>query len=796
MFKTHLKLALRNLRKYPVFSLINLGGLSVGIAASFILLIYSQRELSCDHHFRDADKIYRIGTDFFNMGGFAKSQPMLRDLLQTSCKDVQYATSLDASSEDIPVRVSMQERAFTGISPYFIDSSFFKVFSYEVQAGNIPQKGLSPNEAILSAANARKIFQGEDPIGKSLLIGKGNAPYKVIAVLKENVEKSHLDPQLLLPQAWDRTDPAPLSWNNAALYNYVKLKEGGSKTGLDHWLDHLLQKIVYPASGALISFAQWKQTDAAVKFISQPLETIYFHSDLKFELSPGGNLTQVKLLSAISIFLILLAIINYVNLVTARSSVRSKEIGLKKTFGASRSHLAAQIIFESLLFSILAMLLSCGLIQVILFGYQSSTGASLTGPIPLIASHYIGLLLFSLIVGVIAGAYPAFYLTAFRPFLAIRPLSGQPGKNNSGLRNALVLVQFTIAAALIFVSFVIYGQLQYMKNKDKGFRGEGVILVENAGDLKDQAPAFQHLIEQQSQVVSTSFCNRTPAGKSIWMYTYRTPSMKNDLPLQTFPVDDQYISTLEMHLTNGRNFRKDLITDTNSLILNESAVAALGLFDPVGATINGSEKVIGVVKDFNYTSLREKIGPVILRYTPQGNALAIKVRGGHTAAFLDWLNNAGKKFMPAGTPLTISFLDDNFRQLAAKEQLLGKAITFFTVLAIFLATLGLIGLTLFTIERRTKEIGIRKVLGAGLGDILGLLSKDFIRLAILASLIAFPLSWWLVRRWLDDFAYRISINIGIFFITLSIIVMIAFAVIGLLTLRTAGADPVKNLRTE
>jgi putative ABC transport system permease protein len=795
MFKTHLRLALRNLRKYPVFSLINLGGLSVGIAASFILLIYSQRELSCDDHFRDADKIYRIGTDFFDMGGFAKSQPMLRDLLQTSCKDVLYATALNGSSEDIPVRVSMQDRAFTGFSPYFIDSSFFKVFSYEAQAGVLPQNGLSPNEAILSAANARKIFPGEDPIGKTLLVGKGNAPYKVIAVLKENGEKSHLDPALLLPQAWDRTDPAPLSWNNASLYNYVKLKEQGSKAGLDSWLDRLLQKVVYPSSGALISFAQWKQTDAAVKFITQPLKTIYFHSDLKFELSPGGNLTQVKLLSAISIFLILLAIINYINLVTARSSIRSKEIGVKKTFGASRSHLAGEIILESLLFSTLAMFLSCGLIQVILFGYQSSTGASLTGPIPLITGHYAGLLLFSLAVGLIAGAYPAFYLTSFRPLLAIHPGKNKPEKNSPGLRNTLVLMQFVIAAALIFVSFVIYGQLKYMKNKDKGFRGEGVILVENAGDLQDQVAAFQHLVEQQSQVISTSFCNRTPAGKSIWMYTYRTPAMKKDLPLQTFPVDDQYISTLEIHLTNGRNFQKHLITDTNSLILNESAVAALGLFDPVGATINGNQKVIGVIKDFNYASLREKISPVVLRYIPQGNELAIKIRGGHTAAFLDWLKSTGKKFMP-DTPLTISFLDDNFRRLAAKEQLLGNAITFFTALAIFLATLGLVGLTLFTIERRTKEIGIRKVLGARLSDILRLLSKDFIRLAILASLIALPLSWWLVHRWLDNFAYRISINVGIFFITLSIVVLIAFSVIGLLTLRTAGANPVKSLRTE
>jgi len=795
MIKTHLKLALRNLRKYPVFSLINLGGLSVGIAASFILLIYSQRELSCDRHFQGSDKIYRIGTDFFNMGGFAKSQLMLRDLIQLSCKDVQYTTSLDRAYEDIPVRTSAQERAFTGVYPYYIDSGFFKVFSYQAVAGRIPLEGLSPNETILTATYARKLFPGQDPIGKTILIGKENTPFTVVAVLAEGFEKSHLDPQLLLPLTPDKTIPAPVSWNSASIYNYVKLKQGGTQAGLEQWLNRLLEKIVYPASGAVSSFKQWQQGGMAVKFITQPLNTIYFHSDLKFELSPGGNLTQVNLLGAISIFLILLAIINYVNLVTARSSIRSKEIGVKKTFGASRSHLIGQIISESLLFSTLSMVLACGLIQVILFFYQSATGTPLTGPIPLITSHYAGLLLFSLLVGIIAGTYPAFYLTASKPLWTSRPLAAPAHKSHPRLRNTLVLVQFIIAASLIFVSFVIYGQLQYMKNKDKGFRGEGVLLIENAGALNFRAAAFQHSIEQQSQVVSTSFCNRTPAGKSIWMYTYRTPAMKEDMTLQTFPVDDQYISTLQIQLTNGRNFNKNLITDTNSLILNESAVAALGLFDPIGATINGSEKVIGVVRDFNYASLREKIGPAILRYSPQGTALAIRIRGGHTAAFLDWLHAEGKKFMPA-EPLTISFLDDNFKRLSAKEELLGNAITFFTALAILLATLGLIGLTLFTIERRTKEIGVRKALGAGVTDIIQLISKDFIRLTAIASLIAFPLSWWLVHRWLDNFAYRVPINIGIFFMTESIIVGIAFSVISLITLRTALVNPIKSLRTE
>ncbi len=781
--KTYIKIALRNLRKYPVFSLINLGGLSVGIAASFILLVYSERELSTDSGFRDADRIARIGTDFFNMGGFAASQPMLRDVLQFACKDIASATTFDKAYEDIPVRLSTDERAYTGIHPYYVDTAFFKVFSYSTAAGAIPAKGLAPGEVVLSESNARRFFNHQDPIGKTLLIGKENTPCKVIAVLKENFERSHLDAQLLLPMTTARLAGYPTVWPSSSVYNYIKLKPAGSLAGVKTTLDRLLKKVV-PASESYMN----------IKFIIQPLRDIYFHSDLKMELTPGGNLTQVKLLSAIGLFLILLAIINYVNLVTARSSTRNKEIGVKKTFGASRRQLAGQIIMESLFFSLLAMLLSIGLIRVIGLLYHFATGASLTGALPLMIKHYGWLLLFSLAVGLLAGLYPAFYLTALKPILSLRPYTNKPGNTNLKIRNILVLVQFSIAAALVFASFVVHSQLQYINGKDKGLRTEGVLLIDNLNGLHNPE-AFRRLVEQQSQVVSTSFCNRTPAGKSIVMATFRTAAMKENMTLQIFPVDDEYLTTMGIRLSGGRNFDRRLITDTNALILNESAVAALGLFNPIGTTLNGSQRIIGVVKDFNYMSFREKIAPTILRYTPGGNTLAVRIRGGHTAAFIEWLQTAGKKFMPE-EPLAVSFLDDNFRQLAAKDKLLGDAVSFFTVLAIILSILGLTGLTLFTIERRTREIGIRKVLGATIPDILTLVSKDFVRLTFLASGIALPLSWWLVHRWLENFAYRVSISVWIFFFTESVLLLIALSVIGVLTLKAAMVNPVRSLRTE
>jgi putative ABC transport system permease protein len=790
-----LKPALRHLRKYPAFSLINLGGLSIGIAASFVLLVYTQRELSTDRHFRDADHIVRIGTDFYQMGPFAVSQPMLRDLSIASCKDVRDATAIESSGET-PIRTSTADRAFTGITPYYIDSSFFHVFSYETATGFIPPNGPAPGEAILSATQAVKFFGKTDPIGKTIYIGKDMTPAKVIGVLKESFAKSHLDPQVLLHR-----DPSPDAgsaiWTSCSLYNYVRLKPLGTIAGLNTWLERVREKLAYPSSGTTKPYSQWKTSGEAVSFITQPLTDIYFHSELKFDLTPGGNLTQVRLLSAISLLLIALAVINYINLVTARSSIRAKEIGLKKTFGAHRLRLVIQMLKESILFSIFAMAVACGLIQVILFGYSSLTGSALTGPIPFLSANYIWLLLFSIAVGLVAGIYPAIYLTGFRPGLIVRSTSGT-GRNRPILRNTLVTLQFAIAIGLLFVSFVVYSQLEYMRTKDKGFRSDGVVVIQNAGELKDRLDAFRQLIDQQSQVASTSLCSRIPAGNSIIMGSYKTSDMQQPLFIQEFPVDERYISTLGLHLDDGRNFSKGLLSDTNSLILNESAVAALGLFHPVGSVINGSQHVIGVVKNFNFASLHEKVHPALLKFYREGGNLTnivIRLRGGHPADFLAWLNRTGQEFLP-DTRLDISFIDDNFRRLAEKERLLGQAINFFTALAILLATLGLIGLTLFTIERRTKEIGIRKVLGADRIGILKLISGDFIRLAIIASAIALPVAGWLVSRWLDNFAYRVSISVGTAILTVGMIGAIALGVITLLTLRALIANPVKNLRTE
>ena len=787
-----LKTVLRQLRKYPTFSLINIGGLAIGIAASFVLLIYTQRELTVDHQFRDADRIARICTDFYHMGPFAFSQPMMRNVIRATCKDVEDATAITWNT-GLDVRTSLNDRAFTSNESYNIDSSFFHIFSYEAGTGAIPAHGLAPGEAILTAAKAHQFFGSQDCIGKTLYIGKENAPYTVVAVLTETTGQSHFFPQIFLPRKADSAESSA-NWASCLYFNYVKLKPGGSITGLESWLAQLRRKVIYPTVGTTQTWDVWNTASNTITFLVQPLESIHFDNRAMFGFSAGGNLIQVHLLGSVAILLILLAIINYINLITARSSIRAKEMGLKKTFGAVRITLITQIVRESMIFSGLAMLIACGLIQVILFTYQYVTGAELTGPIPFLSANYLYLIAFSLGVGILAGIYPAFYLTGERNRLTIR--SSGTGRERAGIRNVLVTLQFVIATGLVFVSFIVYSQLHFMKNKDKGFASQGLVIINNTEELKDHAEAFRQLVAQQAAVVSTSFSNRIPAGNSISMGTYEMPKTKKWISIQEFGADDNFLNTMGMHLLSGRNFERNLLSDTNALILNESAVAALGLFNPLGEVINGSERVIGVVKDFNYASMREKIAPAILRFKPTANGtLAIRLRGGNTAAFIDWLQTTGRKFNP-DTKLDIGFLDDTFAHLADKERRLGNAISFFTILAIILAVLGLIGLTLFTIERRTKEIGIRRVLGATDRNILALVSGNFIRLAAIASAIALPLSWWLINRWLDNYAYRVAISAWPFLETLVLILAIAFAVIGVLTVKAITANPVKSLRNE
>ncbi len=784
-----IKIAVRNFFKYPLYSFLNLAGLSLGIASSFVILTYVHRQLTYEDQFKDADHIYRVSTDFYNMGGFAKSQSILHHSLSHEFKDVEKATKLDRAWE--PQKIFVGNTMYAEAGAYYIDSSFFHVFDYAFKEGS--PRALSQNEVILSEALAKKYFGSEPASGKIIEVGKEKKQFSVAGVFHENeIYQSHLKPSLFFSiySYPNLNDP---NWHSAAVYNYVKLKPLASASSLEAGLNNVLKAEVFPTTGFDGSFDQWKVSNSAVKFFVMPLKDIYLHSNFKFEVTPGGNLALVKILALIGIFIIFIAAINYVNLTTARSSLRTKEVGVKKTLGAGRSKLVQQFLGESVFFSLLAMVLALLLAQLLLRIFSGITAGQLPTSI---FSHWLyiaAFILFSLLIGLIAGIYPAVYLSASK---TLSVLKGQRSiKKDSGLRTGLVVFQFTIAIFLVIGSVVVFQQFQYMMHKDPGFSREGILVVDNFAYLGKNGPVFKKEIERQSDVISASSNTRLPAGNSVWMYTYRTAEMDHDVTLQTFPCDDQYITTLGLHLTAGRNFSPFTDADSTAAIINEAAVKDLGLKNPIGAEINPGLKVIGVIRDFNYQSLKEAVTPEVLRFFPEGGLLAIKIRGNDIASFISSMQNTWKQFEKE-EPMQYSFLDDDFKQLMIKESTMSKVIAFFTLLAIVIACLGLFGLASFTAEQRTKEIGIRKVLGASVTAIISLLTKDFVKPIFIAMVIAFPVSWWASNKWLQDYAYRIIIEWWVFVLAAITSLIIAWITVSFQAIKVAIANPVKSLRAE
>ena len=789
MLKNHLKLTWRTLAKSPIFALLNVGGLALGIAAAFVLGLYVRQELTYDQHVEDSDRIYRIATDFFDMGGFANSQQQLLDVLPREAPIVEQATRLRGGSQPLPVVVDAQ--VFEEPNYLFVDSTFFPMFSYRFLAGDPETVMYRPDEVVLSEDLAAKYFGDAPALGRTLLVGKDKKAYHVSAVVEAPPGKTHLPADLWLPLKLEEPDAY---WTNVAYYNYVKLREGGTRADLERALDQVLHQHAYPASGFAGSFEEWRATPQAVHFFVQPLTDIYLHSDLRFELAPGGNPTQVYVLGVIGVLILLIAGMNYVNLTTARSSTRAREIGVRKTLGAGQPALVRQFLAETVALSVLAMLVAAVLAEGMLVAFTFITGDVLVESIFGSGWALPALLGSSILVGLAAGLYPAFYLSGFRP---ARILKGEwTPRGNRRLRGALVVVQFAIAIALLIGSLAIYRQLDFMLHTDKGFEHEGVLLIENLEVLEDQKEAFRQQLEQLPQVERTSIARRIPTGPGVAMYTYQTPEMEASTTIQTFAGDEDYIPTLGMRLVAGRTFSGDLASDSSAAILNEAAVRALGLGDdPIGKLVNDEQRVIGVVSDFHFQSLRQKIEPVVLIYSATGDELAVKLRGQRIGDVLDRLPALWQEFAP-DDPMHYAFLDDNVARLARKERTLSKAVAFFTLLSVLIACMGLFGLAAFATVQRTKEIGVRKVLGASAASLVGLLSMDFLKLVGLAFAVAAPVAYLATRRWLDGFAYRIELSWSTFLMAGLTALGVALLTVSYHAIRAALADPVDALRSE
>jgi len=792
LLQNYFKVAFRNLWRNKAYSFITIGGLAIGIACSLVIFLFVYGEWSYDKGFTKADRIYRIGISFFNIGQFANGPEELLDVLPKEFNGIETATRI-RNERDVPLTV--KDQAFNEHSVYYTDSAYFKIFNYAFLGGDPGKVLVHPNEAVVTRKLAVKLFGRIDVVGEIIGIGKKNDPFTITGVVKELGFNSHLKTELWLSN--QRLITGEPAWSSAAFYNYVLLKEKNTEMDLRHALDLLFEHHVYPESGKPMGFKtleDYRKNDMSIKFYVHKLSDIYLQSKLNFEISPGGNEANIYIFSAVSVFIVILAAVNFVNLTTARAARRAKEVGIRKAMGTLRSKLVGQFLLESITTSLLSMLLALLLAEIFLNVFEIVTGTLLLDIIwrnP----YSVGLFFsFSFFVGILSGIYPAFYLTSFIP---VKVLKGTIETGGTSFRNLLVVFQFTISIILISCALVVQSQLHFMANKDLGFDQKNILTIDHINLLKTSDEAFRNELSNAPGVVRSSFHMGEPGSKRIMsFYTYQTSMMEHPASFGTYLGDENFLALNGMKLVKGRDFNKDLASDSASIILNEEAVKTLDLgADPVGAVINEKQHVIGVVSNFHWESLRNKIAPLAIVMSKQRSELGFKLEATSISSFLKVAEEKWKRLVP-DEPFQYHFVDANFGELLEKENVFGRAINVFTLLAIFISCLGLYGLSAFTTEQRTREIGIRKVLGATALHIVAMLNRKFTLLVIVALVISIPISIYLLQKWLSEFAYHAELSIGVFLMTSISSLLIAWLAVSYHSLKAAWINPSETLKYE
>jgi putative ABC transport system permease protein len=809
MLVNYLKIAWRNLQKNKIFSLINITGLAIGLSCFLLIALYVLDELTYDRYNEKADRIYRINSDL-RFGGSEMHLPvssdMMGQLLKKDNPQIENYTRIYASSGSKLIKKGNVYINEPNVA--HVDSSFFDVFSLPAIAGN-PQTALTePNTVVLTESSAKKYFGTTDVLGKTIETNDNNsATYKITAVIRDIPRNSHFHLDFLFSM---RNVNYP--WGQITSHNfhtYLLLKKGTDYRTLSKSFDQYINNYVLPFARQFMhinSMEEFKQAGNKLDYSLIPLTRIHLYSDRSFELSPGGNIGYVYIFSVVAFFILLIACINFMNLTTARSANRAKEVGIRKVLGTERGRLISQFLTESTLMVVLSLIIAVGIAFLVLPMFNDVSGKfmqirNLFSPI--ILPLWI---LLPLLVGALAGSYPAFFLSAFRP---IDVLKGKLklGSKSGGLRSVLVVFQFTTSIMLITGTLVIYKQLKYIQSKDLGFKKDQVLIVNDAYTLGDNVNAFKNKILQLNGVQTGTLSSFLPVSNSSrsdnTFFKESVMDSKTGLDMQAWRVDDDYFKTLGMQIIKGRSFSPSFGGDSSATIINETTEKLLGYTDPIGKTIYGFNPgnkpvpytIIGVVKNFNFESLRQTIGPLSFFLGKSTGMASFKV---NSSNITDLVKNveAQWKQMAGGMPFSYTFLDESFDDMYRAEQRVGEIAMIFSTLAILIACLGLFGLATFVAEQRTKEIGIRKVLGCSVQGIVVLLSRDFMKLIAIAFIIATPLAWWVMNSWLHDFAFRVPLKWWLFLIAGLSALLVALATVSFQAVKTATVNPINSLRSE
>ncbi len=772
MIKSFFKITLRRIINHPTYSVINILGLAIGLTCFIVIMLWVKNENSYDKFHENADRLFQVAftNETGDYHGYYQTGT-LAGYLKQNFPEILHSTSFNGGQ----CKIAAENKGFYCIGS-FADSSFLKMFSFPFIFGDATTSLIKPHSVVITKSLSLKLFGNENSIGKLVKINEGS-DYTVTAVIKDIPATSQMKFDLLMPvcdeQDWMKT------WNSKWTQTYVMLQDKGQFKDVN-------QKI----SGVMNLFQpSWKNTLYLTPFTNRHL----------LDINGGGLITYIWIFSGMALIILLLACVNFMNLSTSRTELRHKEIFIKKIAGLRRSHLSAQFLIEALFIAFISLLISLVLVKVSLPLVNNLLNTNLN--IELNISTILSLLLVTLFTGIIAGSYPAFYLSTIMPKQNLLKTNHKSGTKNIKLKNALVVFQFTISVFFISCTFLVSNQIQFLQSKDLGMKKENIIKLTTIGKLNEKAVELKQELLKNPGIENISVSNNdltswNTSGPLEW--DGRDKSQLIEIGYNW--VDDDFLETFKLKMKEGRFFSKNFTSDQSaSFILNEKAVSYLGLKNPVGMKVEswfGVEgTIIGIVKDFNTTSLHDELGPISLLSADRGNYMFIAVNGNNVTKTLGFIEQKVKELVP-DDPFEHQFLDDHINNLYKTEALTSKIANVLTVLAIIISCLGLFGLALSTLEQRTKEIGIRKVNGAKISEILFLLNKDFLKWVAIAFVIATPVAWYAMNKWLESFAYKTTLSWWIFALAGLLALGIALLTVSWQSWRAARRNPVEALRYE
>lgn len=798
MFRNYLKVALRSLRKQKAYSFINIFGLALGLSCCILILLFVEDELSFDRYHDDAEQLYRLRVERFSAGGEAEytstaAAPMLPAALN-DLPQVESATRIDERT----YLVRKDDLAFYEEHFFFVDSSFFDVFSIDILRGDPEQFLDAPYSLVLTESAARRYFGSADPIGQSLDVDGRNMG--ITGIVSDPPDQTHFTFSMLGSFATLESESGPsANWNwwNLNTHTYFRFGNGTNIEEAEELLREMPSRYI----------GQQEQVSGYRQFLYlQPVVDIHLTSNYRYELSANSQRAYVLVFAAVALFILIIACVNFMNLSTARSAERAKEIGMRKVSGARLNQLVTQFLGESVIITLLALIGALVLIQLLLPLFNDLAFKELS--LNYIERWPLVLLMLggAILVGILTGLYPAFALSAFRPVDVLKG-TVSPGSASSWLRQGLVVFQFTISVILIIGAVIAQRQLSFMRSADMGFDKERILVINgrNSDVVSNQTSAFKASLEEIPGVRSTAVTSTTPGRTPFTNVAARERGMTEEG--QTFywmAVDHDFLETYDVEVIAGRGFQREMGSDDSlAFVLNESAYKALGWANaeqPIGEELtrqfSDTRNIIGVVEDFNFQSLQFSVDPIVLFINPPWyNLTSVKIEAGAIQETIRDVEAVWRAYAPE-RPFEYFFLDEDFDQQYRSEIRISSLLNVFTMLAIIIACLGLFALASFVTERRQKEIGVRKVLGASTGEIVRMLSLSFTRLVLISAVIATPLAWWGAGRWLDGFANRIDLGIGIFVLSIILALVIAVVTVAWQSVRAALANPAVSLRSE